>query len=142
MGPSSRKHGWRMKKGMEIHFLLLLFSFLHFHPSTFSLFPPFIPSSFFPPTANYLPSSMPHFISLLPHSLSSFSRYVCSTAPWRRLRWFSRQPGRRVRPGPVTCGSPWDRPCPVWAWRGFPKPCLPSDRRAGGTSHAGKSTAE
>lgn len=74
-------------------------------------------------------------------SFFSFScRSVCCTAPWRRLSWFSRQPGRRVRPGPVTCGSPWDRPCPAWAWRGCPRPCSPSGRRAGGTSHDGKNS--
>lgn len=70
-------------------------------------------------------------------SLSS-SRCVCSTAPWRRRSWFSVRPGRRVRPGPVTCGSPWDPLCPVWAWRGCQRPCSPSGRRAGGTSRAGK----
>ena len=75
--------------------------------------------------------------SVCPFPSLSSCRSVCCTALWRRLSWFSRQPGRRVRPGPVTCGSPWDRPCPAWAWRGCPRPCSPSGRRAGGTSHDG-----
>lgn len=119
-------------------------------------------------STSIFPAARPHSVTFTPSLLSPFSRIkqtyltslpllpcftrprlvlfpsrcVCCTAPWRRPSWFSGRPGRRVRPAPVTCGSPWDPPCPVWAWRGCPRPCSPSGRRAGGTSRAGTVQAE
>lgn len=110
-----------------------------------------IPSSSSPPSPPLLLPPPPLLLSSCPppppSSLSSppvllLLRSVCSTAPWRRLSWSSRQPGQRIRPGPVTCGSPWARLCLDWAWRGCPRPCSPSGRRAGGTSREGTGLLE
>lgn len=84
-------------------------------------------------SANY-----PPFFNPPTSCLFSLSRSVCCIAPWRRPSWFSEQPGQQVRLDPVTCGLPWDPPSLAWAWKVCPRSCLPSDRRAGGTNHAGK----
>lgn len=131
------------------HMLSIHSSFSSFYPSTLppATSVPSIPPSYFPPshffpflliTSHPLPPTFPSFTL----SLSSSFRSVCCTVLWRRLSWFSGQPGQRVRPGPVTCGSPLDRLSPVWAWRGCPRPYSPSGRRAGGTSHEGTSRAK
>lgn len=84
-------------------------------------------------SANY-----PPFFNPPTSCLFSLSRSVCCIAPWRKPSWFSEQPGQQVRLDPVTCGLPWDPPSLAWAWKVCPRSCLPSDRRAGGTNHAGK----
>lgn len=137
------------------HLLVHIFSSKHTHTHTqFSIFvflDVSIPSSSSPPSPPLLLPPPPLLLSSCPppppSSLSSppvllLLRSVCSTAPWRRLSWSSRQPGQRIRPGPVTCGSPWARLCLDWAWRGCPRPCSPSGRRAGGTSREGTGLLE
>lgn len=64
------------------------------------------------------------------------SRYVCCTAPRRRLNWFSELPGLPVRLGPRICGLLWGQLSQVWALRACPGLCLPCAPRAGGTNLA------
>lgn len=83
-------------------------------------------------------------VSPRPCSLPAFllsSRYVCCTAPRRRLSWFSELPGPQVKPEPRTCGLLWDQPSPVWAWKTCPGLYLLYGLRAGGTSPAEGSLA-
>lgn len=130
------------------HFLMKCYLFCLFH----GFFPPLHSFNWcMYPSVSFLPRLMFFLSPILYRLLSSclyfrliashllFIRSVCCIAPWRRLSWFSALPGQRVRPGPVTCGSPWDRPCLDWAWRGCPRPCSPSGRRDGGMSHEGTS---
>lgn len=79
-------------------------------------------------------------VSPRPYSLPAFllsSRYVCCTAPRRRLSWSSELPGPLVRPEPRTCGLLWGQLSQVWAWKTCPGLCLPCGPRAGGTNLAG-----
>lgn len=80
----------------------LSFSPYFFHPlslSTSPLSPPYLTSVYVCVCVSPRPCSLLAFL------LSS--RYVCCTAPRRRLSWSSELPGPPVRPEPRTCGLLW-----------------------------------